>query len=58
MKYVFWNLVHACRWNEPLQISERVVFDEFDWKYYFSLNRKTDEWDLKFFLLITEMIWS
>ena len=31
----FLEVVHTCLWNEPPQVSERVVFAEFDWKYHF-----------------------
>ena len=37
-------------WKEPPQVSERVIFAEFDWKYHIFLNIKTDEWDLKILL--------
>ena len=37
----------ACLWNDPLQVSERVVFAEFEWKYHNFLNIKPGEWDLK-----------
>ena len=49
-KHVFWNSVHTCLWNEPPQVSEKVVFAEFDWKCHIFLNIKTEEWDLKVLL--------
>ena len=39
-------------------MSERLVFVKFDWKYHIFLNIKTEEWNLKILLLITEMIFS
>ena len=43
----FWKSVHTCLWKEPLQVSERFVFAEFDWTYHIFWNVKTEEWDLK-----------
>ena len=39
-----------CLWKKPLQVSERVVFAEFDWKCHILLNIKKEEWDRKIFL--------
>ena len=39
--------MRTCLWNEPLQLSERVIFAEDEWKYYIYLSIKTGEWDLK-----------
>ena len=36
-----------CLWKEPPQVSERVVFAEFDWKYETFLNIKREERELK-----------
>ena len=47
---VFWKSLHNCLWKEPLQVSERVVFAEFDWNYHTFLNIKKDEWDLTILL--------
>ena len=44
------KLVHTCVWNEPPQVSERVVFAEFEWKYHNFLNIKTGESNLKILL--------
>ena len=49
-KYIFWKSVHARVWNESLQVSEKVGFAQFDWKYYKLLNIKTGEWDLRILL--------
>ena len=40
-----------CLWKKPLQVSERVVFAEFDWKCHILLNIKKEEWDPKILLL-------
>ena len=34
-----------------MEMSERVFFHEFDWKYHIFLNIKTEEWDPKILLL-------
>ena len=47
----FWKLVHTCLWNEPPQVCKRVVFVEYEWKYYIFLSIKTGKSDLKILLL-------
>ena len=42
--------MHTCLWNNPSQVSERINFAEFKWKYHIFLNLKTKEWDLKIFM--------
>ena len=37
---------------ESLQVSKRVAFVEFDWKYYIFLNTKMEEWHLKTLLFL------
>ena len=39
-----------CLWNEPTQVSQSVVFTEYDWKYHIYLNIKTEERKLKIWL--------
>ena len=46
-KHFFWKSVHTCPWNQPPQVSARVVFAVFKWKYHCFWNLKTGEWDLK-----------
>ena len=45
-----WKSVHTCLWNEPPQLSERVVFAKFEWKHHNFWNIKTSEWDLQILL--------
>ena len=40
-KHIFWTLVHTCPWNYPPQVSERSVFDEFEWKYHKFIQYRT-----------------
>ena len=37
-------------WNKPSQISKRIAFAEFEWKYHNFLEMKTGECDLKLLL--------
>ena len=46
-----WKSVHTCFWNEPPQLSERVVFAKFEWKHHKFWNIKTSEGDLQILLL-------
>ena len=39
-----------CLWNEPPQVSDRVVFAEFDWKYPNFLKYKKGEWGVNILL--------
>ena len=41
-----------CHWMQPLQVSDMIDFAKFDWKYHIFLNIKTEEWDLKIWLII------
>ena len=47
---LFSKSVHTYLWNKPLQVSERVAFAEFEWKYYIYLSVKTGDWSLKILL--------
>ena len=39
--------MHTCLWTEPPQVSESVIFAEFEQKYNNFLKIETGEWDLK-----------
>ena len=41
--------MHTFLWNEPPEVSDRVVFAEFEWKCHCFWNLKKGEWDLKIF---------
>ena len=49
-KHTFWKLVHTCHWNEPAEVSERVAFTAFEWKYHCFRNIKMGEWYLPLLL--------
>ena len=38
----FWKSVGMCFRNEPPQVSEKVGFAEFDWKYHFFFKYKNE----------------
>ena len=47
---LFSKSVHTYLWNKPPQVSERVAFAEFEWKYYIYLSIKTGDWGLNILL--------
>ena len=47
---LFSKSVHTYLWSKPPQVSERVAFAEFAWKYYIYLSIKTGDWGLKVLL--------
>ena len=48
---MFWKSVYTSLSKKPPQVSERVVFADFDRKYHVFLNIKTEEYDLKIFMV-------
>ena len=41
--------MHTCSWNQPIQVSDRVIFCEIEWTYHCFSHIKKGKWHLKIF---------